>query len=384
MLLRFLSVATFLLFSAVAEPYKPASDSEIVERLPRRFFDVGKDITVALDKSNNAGAEAVARANLHITAYRAESDQRQLGYAQAVLHPWWTNQIAPVDLLIARAAIKQSLHDFHGALRDLERALSADPMHAQALLLRATILQVQGNYQEARVACMRLLTTAPRHIAITALANVSSLNGEAEKSYKLLSNTVATTASLPVEQKVWMLTLLAEIAVRLGQIQAAQVHFADALALARNDTYALAAYADLLLNQNEPQRAFDLVKDFEQVDALLLRRALALQSTSPGSVDFKRNVSELNSRFASAKLRGDSIHQREEAWFTLTILKQPVVALKIALANWAVQREPADARLLLEAALAADNRAAAKDVLDWIKQTRIEDKALATLASRLQ
>jgi hypothetical protein len=49
-----------------------------------------------------------------------------------------------------------------------------------------------------------------------------------------------------------------------------------------------------------------------------------------------------------------------------------------------VQREPADARILLEAALAAKQPAAAEPVLQWMASSRIESAALQSLARQLK
>jgi hypothetical protein len=49
-----------------------------------------------------------------------------------------------------------------------------------------------------------------------------------------------------------------------------------------------------------------------------------------------------------------------------------------------VQKEPLDARIALEAALAADRPEAAADVLDWIASTRLEGARLADLARQAQ
>ena len=51
------------------------------------------------------------------------------------------------------------------------------------------------------------------------------------------------------------------------------------------------------------------------------------------------------------------------------LLDRPARALQLARENWATQREPADARILLEAALAAGDPAAARPVLDWLERT---------------
>ncbi len=58
-------------------------------------------------------------------------------------------------------------------------------------------------------------------------------------------------------------------------------------------------------------------------------------------------------------------------------------ALDLALKNWTVQREPRDARIVLEAALAARKPAAAQPVLTWLAESRIEDIVLLALASQV-
>jgi hypothetical protein len=65
-------------------------------------------------------------------------------------------------------------------------------------------------------------------------------------------------------------------------------------------------------------------------------------------------------------------------------LKQPEPALRLARENWAVQREPSDARLLLESAIANDEPQAAQPVLDFLAQTKLEDVQLAALGERLR
>jgi hypothetical protein len=59
-------------------------------------------------------------------------------------------------------------------------------------------------------------------------------------------------------------------------------------------------------------------------------------------------------------------------------------ALPLAQANWSVQREPADARILLESALAGKNRAAAQPAIDWLKANHVEDFRLQQLATQIQ
>lgn len=91
----------------------------------------------------------------------------------------------------------------------------------------------------------------------------------------------------------------------------------------------------------------------------------------------------LSDRYASAKLRGDEVHQREESRFLLQVLHKPKEALKLAQENWKVQREPADALILLNAAIAANEPNAGLPVLEWMKQSGIQDKKLQQRAALL-
>ena len=78
------------------------------------------------------------------------------------------------------------------------------------------------------------------------------------------------------------------------------------------------------------------------------------------------------------------MHLREEARFTLELLDRPTAALELARRNWATQREPADARILLEAAAAAAEPAAARPVLDWLDRSGLEDVRIEALVDRLR
>ena len=79
---------------------------------------------------------------------------------------------------------------------------------------------------------------------------------------------------------------------------------------------------------------------------------------------------------------GDST--RAEARFALRILDDKPRALRLALENWRLQKEPGDARLVLEAALAAEAPEEARPVLDWLAETGIEDVAIRSLGRRLE
>jgi hypothetical protein len=125
-----------------------------------------------------------------------------------------------------------------------------------------------------------------------------------------------------------------------------------------------------------------LLREETRVDGLLVRLTLAEREI--GALGMEAHIEELRARFAASRQRGDSLHQGEEARFLLHLADQPQAALKLAKANWAVQREPRDARILLEAALASEQPEAARPALEMLERTKLEDAALRRLANELQ
>ena len=114
--------------------------------------------------------------------------------------------------------------------------------------------------------------------------------------------------------------------------------------------------------------------------AFLLPGTLAEQALSDPDLDL--HVQALRDRFAAARRRGDSAHQREEARFALRLLGQPDTALQLARDNWKVQREPSDVRILLESALASGDDEAARLALEFLDRTGLEDVRLAQLSTQ--
>lgn len=371
-----------------AAPFVPTDNSQVLERIPSTLLDPDGGMLRRLRSQLTAEPEnfelAANLARRYLQKYRAESDPRCLGYAQSVLAPWWHLPEPSAELLVLRATIRQSLHDFENALRDLDLALKVDPQNAQAWLTRATILQVRGDYEEAKRSCIPLFRLSSELIAVGCAVQVASLTGEADNGYRLAKSALQKQSLAGPEERIWVLTLLAEIAANLGRADDARGHFQQALDVGRRDGYLLGAYADFLLDQGQSGQVHDLLQTEIRTDPLLLRLALAEKSMQPQPKDFSRHVVLLGDRFKANLLRGDNVHQREEARFTLHLLNQPQAALALAQANWNVQKEPADARILLEAALAVDDRSAAEPVVNWLTRHRTENVQLTKLIRRVR
>jgi Tfp pilus assembly protein PilF len=379
---------TILLFFAVAAhaaPYIPSSGQQVVETLPRRGDPVQQELRrlrSQLAARPNDLALATTLAQRYIALARSETDPRYLGYAQAVLGPWWWLASPPPQVRLLRATLLQSTHQFNPALDDLKAVLAADPNNPQAWLTRATVQTVQGDYAGATNSCARLSNLSTELVTITCIANIGTVTGRALKSEQLLDLTLERSANAPAEMQVWAMTLLAEMAQRRDDHVVAEARYRHALEMSPRDSYLLGAYADFLLERQRPREVLAMLDNQTRIDALLLRRALALQQLGDQRQALAVDVQELAARFDAAMQRGDTVHQREQARFELKLRHDPATALTLARKNWDVQKEPADIRIYLEAALQA--RDAARPVLDWVALNHTEDAAATRLIARLK
>lgn len=371
--------------SAQAAPYLPSNGKQVIETLPRRGDPVQQELRrlrAQLNAQPNDVALATTLAQRYIALGRSETDPRYLGYAQAALAPWWQQAAPPPAVRLLRATLLQSTHQFSAALADLQGVLAAEPKNTQAWLTLATVQTVQGDYANATASCAHLSSLSNELITVTCIAQVGALTGRAQPSENLLALTLERSGATAPELRVWVLTLLAEMAQRRDAATVAEARFQQALALSPNDSYLLGAYADFLLEQKRPSRVVALLADQTRIDALLLRRALALQQQGQTSA-LAADVTELAARFDAAMLRGDTVHQREQSRFEL-LRRNPAAALGLARKNWAVQKEPADVRIYLDAALQAGDRNAAQPVIDWIARHKMEDAGATRLIRQLE
>ncbi len=371
--------------SAYPEPYRPTDDAQVLERLSFKVTDPAareiKGLRADLRNDPHHLESAVQLATRYIEQGRSEGDPRFLGQAQAILAPWWNEQTPPVSTILLRATIRQNAHEFDGALADLDQVLDRQPTNAQAWLTKASILQIQARYDEARRACQRLARLAASHVLLGCLSDLAGMTGQSAKSQELLRQ-VLSNSDLSSRERIWLATILAETAARTGAIREAEQSFSEAFKVGVKDQYLLSAYADYLLDQRRYQDIIFLLQSETRADGLLLRLALAEQALELPA--FQNHTAELAARFAASRERGTTVHVREEARFTLALLHDAKQALPLAQTNWNVQREPADARILLESALAAGNRAAAQPVLDWLNRNHVEDFRLRQLAKQIQ
>jgi uncharacterized protein (TIGR02996 family) len=362
-----------------AQPFVPVDDSQVLETLPeqrdRRLAEVKRLQRAAREAPGDLST--VARfVRSAIEASRATGDPRYAGWAQSALQPWATLADPPAVALLLRATLRQGVHDFTGALADLDRLVAIAPRDSQARATRATVLTVLGRYSQAILDCDALAAAGANAVSDICRADIEGRSGRARQAYARLQRALAS--SQPPEIAGWAHTMAAEIAGRLDDRPAAERHFVAALAADPDDAYARGAYADWLLDRG---RAADVVRITDgrtRNDALMLRRVLAL-AVLPETPAFAAARADLAARVDASRRRGDGVHRREEARYALEVERDVHRALRLARENWNVQREPADLRILALCARAAGDAAALRDVRDWLRASGLEDARLAAM-----
>ncbi|HEX5673952.1 MAG TPA: hypothetical protein VFX83_01160, partial [Azonexus sp.] len=364
-----LTAACLAPLQPLAAPRLPTDPAEVLERLPMRPGDAtarelaGLRAAVAR-AAKEAPADPLPSARLAGRYYElavARGDPRYIGYADAVMAPF-ANSRDP-EVLAIRGQLRQYRHDFDGALADFAGALEADPQFASAHAWRGAIYLVQANYAAASSECDALLALDRATLYGGCIGLLLAYTGQLDAASVALRRALDETDD--AGNRLWLLARLGEVAAWRGQPDKAEQHYRAALALGIDDGYLLAAWSDFLLDQKRPAEVVKWLAGWEASDGLLLR--LALAGTALKQPAAKAHVQALADRFAAAKVRGDTTHRAEEARYLMHLAGDPAAALAVAAANYRVQREPRDARVLLEASIAMKDAGAAQPVRDWLR-----------------
>lgn len=377
--------------AASAQPYRPTRDDQILEHLPPGLT-AGRAQLRALQAARSGASndldQALALADSYIRIGRGEADPRLYSYAEGVLRPWTDRADPPSPVVLRRASIRQFRHDFDGALDDLNLLIARGYDDPRAWLLKASILRVRGRYAAAIDSCARLTAYPDQLIALTCACEIQSLGGDSRAAKANLSRALAAEpAAAPLGEArasdvlAWSQLVLAGIAEREGDLATAERWYRAALAKQPDDAFALSAYADFLLDQHRPAEAERLLDARQANDGLLLRLALARAQRAPSAA--QPLVPVLHARFDAVRARGDQPHLGDEARLGLVLERRPDAAFRLALENWRLLREPRDALILAQSALATGERRDARTALNQLSGQDINDRRLATLRRRL-
>jgi tetratricopeptide (TPR) repeat protein len=360
--------------------FEPAGDAAPLERLPGGARE-SRALRLGREQSSGGGdALALELARRHLDAARATGDPREAGRALAALARRADDPSPPADVRVVRAAVAQHLHAFDAAIAELDAVLEREPGHLQARWLRASVLRAIGRLDEAAADCAALAgagASAPAS-AHACVADLASLRGDRAASGALEARLAAHPPA--ASERGWIDLVRAEIAEREGRGDDALRAYRTALLRGADGPYARVAFADALMDRGRLSEALAVIDGAPATDAVEVLRAIALARA--GDERAEAAARAVRARFAAEDardvdpVRDDARHLRERARFALDVERAPRAALALAERNWARQKEPADARLLLRAAAAAGRDAAAAPVRAFVARHRITDVRL--------
>jgi tetratricopeptide (TPR) repeat protein len=357
-----------------------------------RFTPTDAGFVVVEKSTHGSGAAASAApdaigaaqtARELIERARTEREPRYFGYAEAVIQPWLKSAgAANPELLLLKADIQQNRHEFANAIATLDRAIQGQSRDPRAYLQRASIQMVRGEFSAARADCRELITGGEIAIGSVCMAQAVGASGNAERAEAMIRALLSNGHEFDSSTHAWALATLADLTRRRGADGEAETLLKQAVDLAPTDDSIRCALADLLLDRAANPEVVALTTVERPSLALLLRRTIAQHRMKDS------HVVETSRRFLELididRQRSERAHLREEALFALEVTGDAQGAAKLAAANFKVQRESADIRLLARSAVAAKNSAALSELRQWLTATGYRDRKLDSLLPEKQ
>lgn len=352
-------------------PLADLTDATVVAEIADGPRARSPELKAALSRTRAQPEDAEAArqaARLLIDEGRAAADSRLVGAALGVLRPFL--EAPDAGTLHLAASARQYQHDFDGATTLLDRALTLDPRHVPALLMRAAIRTVRGDFDAAVEDCRRISALRRARLGLLCESAALTLTETAPMVYARLDALTSARAFDADGLRAYALGLMGEVAGLDGRDALARAHLGEALALAPDDLRLRLMLADLLLAADEPGPARDLLAPAPDADGVLIRRILALRALGEPA-EAEAIAAPMARRLRRAIDLGLAAHSREQAEFFLRVDPQPALALDRAEANWALQHEVEDLRLLIEAAEAAGAPDRAAPALRWMAEAGV-------------
>lgn len=368
-----LLLAVGLSAQASSEAYTPSNDATVVAVLPTSMAIPQLAAMRAAARSNPENPVAASDlAAAYLQFARQYSDAR--GYSLALQSLSTAKAAHPdaLELSLLQARALRGLHEYSQALFILDETVHRHPESGQAWLDRANLLHLLGRFQQSEQSCRPLLVSASSLIARTCLAQARGGYLPPAESYREL---------LPIWQRhqyraapgirIWSLHVLAELAERSGNADAAKRHLLTALDLDETDRETRLALDSLHLREKRSNAVYSQISYTSKsgIDSATWIRALA---ANPGDTAAQ---SQLNRYFAGLSRRGP-IHERSYLEYLFWVLDAPPKTADVAAAVFAQQKGAEDIWLAYRSAVRTNNPSLKARIEGWMQQTGYQDARL--------
>jgi len=344
----------------------------------------------ALDQARRAQPQnldaALAYGRAVFTLGLNEGDLRWYGSAKAALGPWWQATDLPADGFFLRGLVKQGFHDFQGGLADINRAIALEPRRAEFWSWRFALNLLQADMAMARQDTEEIARLFGAEESDVYRAILLYRTGQPLPAVQMLTRAIRSPQNQDASSQDWLSFHLGE-AHRVGG-QAAQAIAVWGERLKRNGQSHLLrlSLAELLNQQGRHAQAQAIAMN--QADMASLTDALLMQAllASRGAKDGRETslAQQMDARLRAQALRQESLIERPKLIYQIAYGKDIAAGLALSIDNWQLQKEPPDAVLFAQAALALGQAQAAAPVVAWAEKTRYTDPQLGPLIQQLK
>jgi hypothetical protein len=377
--LIFLNLLFVIVSITYAKPYTPADDTDMLSFISIKQTQLTNKLAQLSDDISNSNELALS----YIKQAKTTSDPRYYGLAEAIIEPVWqaiksnkktsltSEQL--INLLLIKANILEFNHKFDESLIILNQLISSHN-NAQALLMRANIHQIMGNYHLIAKDCAGLIIQASPLISAGCYFSVKGFTSSPNNTKQLIKKMQKFSLkqkndSLAV--KLWLSGLMAEAASLNNNWQLAEEIITTALKKKSNNIYLLSLYSDLLLKQNRYQDCIDLLSQHVLKISLLVR-LLTAEIRLNNTLNHTNEQVDLEIRIKEDAIKADEKHLREYAYYQLYVSHNYSKALKNALINWQNQKEIIDSFILYQAAKIMRRDDITKRLESWREKNNIQ------------
>ncbi|MDO9436933.1 tetratricopeptide repeat protein [Hydrogenophaga sp.] len=372
--------------AAWAQPRTTPAPDQIV--LPASVHAQGnaasslRDVEREWRKNRNDLPAALAYARAVFLLGLTEGDLRWYGSAKAALQPWWNAATLPADGHFLRALVKQGFHDFKGGIDDLSAAIAIDPTQAEYWSWRFSLQLLTANMAAARADCDAIAQRFGADEGQACAATLLYRTGKAAQAIPMFNRLVELPDYQGLSSQDWLRYHQGEAYRVAGQTAQAIAVWEKHLQARPTSHLVRLTLTELLNQQGQYAKAKRMADSTSPTDALLVQALLASRGLKDG--DTQRLAEQFESRMNNQALRGESLIERPTMVYLITYGRDNAQGLKLAAENWRTQHEPADAVLLVQAALKANQPKLAEPVLAWMATTGYTDPVLKALADDLQ
>ncbi len=330
---------------------------------------------------------AVAYARAVFTLGFSEGDLRWFGSAKAAMAPWWQAKELTADGFFMRGLVKQGFHDFAGGLQDIQQAIGLQAQRAEfwswRFALHLLLADMRAAEQDAQE-IDRLFGPAEAQIYRAVL---HYRTGQASAAVKLLRESMRAAEHQGASSQVWIGFHLGE-ALRVAAQPEQAINVWQQSLQAQPKAHLLRLSLAELLNQQGRFKEAKAVATgpankatSSLTDALLVQALLASRGLK--SADETLLAGQMQARLQSQALRQEALIERPKLIYQIAYGHDMAAGLALSVENWQLQKEPPDALLFAQAALALKQARVAEPVVNWAQATGYTEPALRELIGQL-